>query len=323
MATFTETWPRCTEAATFFQRQLDTFASANPLLEAMAERFLQEAGVRLLNLVDHWIFPEDATLNQELLACGMVEMTLAEGDRVWRHPQARLPRVRFKSKLTTPRLSLLVEDIPFFAQCNGLELESCHGDPDSQYQCGHIDLPKGELMPITRHGYRGFAPGTLTASDHAKREKARNLFRNRRREGEEAEVLEHTLQLAERVIAEIGQDLATDVFFETEREYYLSRNAAARWQYAQQQKIGIGWANHDHHTYRCSRSSFRALMRLWQTFGFDNRERFYAGAEAGWGAQVAEHPVSRIILFSDVDMAPEELDLDFTQTGLPPQKTLV
>jgi hypothetical protein len=59
-------------------------------------------------------------------------------------------------------------------------------------------------------------------------------------------------------------------------------------------------------------------MQLWEQLGFVRRERFYAGAEAGWGAQICEHPVSRVVLFSDVDMAPEELDIDFAATDLPP-----
>ncbi|HVK05327.1 MAG TPA: hypothetical protein VM490_17755, partial [Armatimonadaceae bacterium] len=55
---------------------------------------------------------------------------------------------------------------------------------------------------------------------------------------------------------------------------------------------------------------------------FSFRERFYAGAEAGWGAQILEHPESRVILFCDVDMSPEELDVDFRETLLAPRDTL-
>src|SRR5262249_50276941 len=117
-------------------------------------------------------------------------------------------------------------------------------------------------------------------------------------------------------------DRATDEFFAAEREYYMTRNRAAKWQYEQQQKLGIGWANHDHHTYRCSRASFRATIELWHTFGFISRERFYAGVEAGWGAQGLEHPVSPVVIFADVDIAPEELDIDFASELLPLRDTL-
>jgi hypothetical protein len=113
-----------------------------------------------------------------------------------------------------------------------------------------------------------------------------------------------------------------DEFFRAERNYYMARNEAAQWQYEQQQRLGFGWANHDHHTYRCSRASFRALMGLWRSLGFEFRERFYAGAEAGWGAQVLEHPVSKVVLFADVDIAPEELNVDFASDDLAPRSSL-
>ncbi len=52
-----EPWPRCPEAAAFFDTQFRAFAAANPLIEQMAARFLDHAGVRLQNLIDHWTFP--------------------------------------------------------------------------------------------------------------------------------------------------------------------------------------------------------------------------------------------------------------------------
>jgi hypothetical protein len=318
---YTEPWPRCPEAAAFFADRFRAFAAANPPIEAMTTRF-QRAGVNLQTLVDHWILPEGAASAEELTALGLVEETLPEGDRVWAHPAARLPRLRFKRKRTTPCLALIVEDIPRFFAKNGLTLEACHGDPDSTYQCAHLSLPNGELMPITRNGYRGFAPGTLSEAEAAKLAKARKVLRERDRSGEEGNVLARTQALIESVIAEIGRDRATDEFFAAERDYYLTRNAAARWQYAQQQELGIGWANHDHHTYRSSRESFRGLIRLFHTLGFVSRERFYAGAEAGWGAQVLEHPVSRVVIFADVDMSPEELAVDYANAELPPRETL-
>jgi hypothetical protein len=56
--------------------------------------------------------------------------------------------------------------------------------------------------------------------------------------------------------------------------------------------------------------------------GFKMREKFYAGEEAGWGAQVVEHPGIEIALFLDVDLAPEELDIDFINQGLEPTERL-
>lgn len=317
-----QAWPRCPEAADFYVRQMDDFAAANPTFAEMAARFHTQAGVNILNLVDHWTLPESPGVADELTALGLVERTTNEGDRVWEHPAARLPRLRFKSKLTAPRLALAVEDIPTFVNANALTLDGHHGDPGGRYECAHHPLPHGELMIIARRGYSGFAPGTLTKEEAQKIADVRSAFQNRDRSGNDPEVLARTHALAEQAIASIGRDRAAEEFFAAERDYYMTRNAAARWQYEQQQKIGIGWANHDHHTYRSSRESFRALMRLWQTFGFVFREQFYAGAEAGWGAQVLEHPVCRIVPFCDVDLAPEELDIDFAAERLASRDTL-
>ena len=50
-------------------------------------------------------------------------------------------------------------------------------------------------------------------------------------------------------------------------------------QNARQDKLGLGWANHDHHTYRSSRRHFARLIAIFEKLGFVCRERFYAGAK--------------------------------------------
>lgn len=313
-------WPRCPEAAAFFQSTFDHFAATNPAILQLAHRFATEAGVDLAALVDHWILPPDPALEATLPSLGLIQATLPEGDVVWEHPAARLPRLRFKAKRTTPCLALGVEDIPAFAEQNGLELTACHGDPEGAYQCGHQELPHGELMPVVRRGYRGFAPGAPVSSTALA--EARVAFQTRPRGGDELAVIAEATQRFVRAAETLGQGRAVEEFFAAEREYYLARNAAARWQYARQQAIGIGWANHDHHTYRSSRAAFQALIQLFVAMGFLCRERFYAGTEAGWGAQVLEHPESRVVIFADVDISPEELDLDFATTLLSPRVEL-
>jgi hypothetical protein len=117
-------------------------------------------------------------------------------------------------------------------------------------------------------------------------------------------------------------DRACDLFFAAERDYWQRRNRAARVQKARQDRLGLGWANHDHHTYRSSRAAFVPLIAFLEKLGFRLRERFYAGADAGWGAQVLEQPVAGITIFADVDMSPEELMGDFAHTPLPPRRAL-
>ncbi|HLK55854.1 MAG TPA: hypothetical protein VKU00_04800 [Chthonomonadaceae bacterium] len=317
-----ESWPRCPAAAAFFIRQLSAFSAANPPIEAMATRFLNGAGVKLTNLVDHWALPASAELAAELTGYGLVETPTADGDCAWEHPGARLPRVRLEPGLNAPRLALAVDSLADLAEANQLPTNGQHGDPDSGYEEARYPMPNGELAAVVRQGYRGFKPGEFSASSARALTHIRTALRQRDRSGEDVSVLRKTQQLVESIIGEIGLDRATDEFFAAERDYYLPRNRAAQWQYAQQQALGFGWANHDHHTYRSARSTFRALMQLWHTLGFLSRERFYAGAEAGWGAQVLEHPVSRIVIFSDLDIAPEELNIDFANTDLAPRDEL-
>jgi hypothetical protein len=312
-----ESWPRCPVASAFFEAQLQTFMAANPDVASMEARFRFGAGVALHNLVDHWTLPETADLRDHLSAMGLCETTTSDGDRVWEHPQARLPRLRLEATLSAPRLALAAENLTDFAEANALPVQGQHGDPDSGYEEVRYPLSEGELAVVVRQGYAGFQPGELTPTAARALARARQAFRERRRDGSESDVLRDTQALVQSILDELGVDRTTDEFFAAERAYYLTRNRAARWQHGRQTELGFGWANHDHHTYRSSRTGFRALMQLWQQLGFINRERFYAGAEAGWGAQICEHPVSRVVIFADVDMAPTELNIDFAATKLP------
>jgi hypothetical protein len=115
----------------------------------------------------------------------------------------------------------------------------------------------------------------------------------------------------------LGIHRACDLFFAAEREYWQRRNRAARVQKARQDALGLGWANHDHHTYRSSRTAFHHLIGVLEELGFVCRERFYAGREAGWGAQVIEQPTAGVVIFADVDLLPEEVTGDFAHEPLP------
>ena len=66
----------------------------------------------------------------------------------------------------------------------------------------------------------------------------------------------------------------------------------------------------------------QALGQVLEMMGFQCRERFYAGREAGWGAQVIEQPQARITIFADVDLSPEEVAGDFAHRPLPEREQL-
>jgi hypothetical protein len=134
--------------------------------------------------------------------------------------------------------------------------------------------------------------------------------------------MERTLDLARSLVSDMGVDVAAWIAFEAERAHWQRRNRAAEVQKARQDSLGLGWANHDHHTFRSSREVFELLVQILETFGFHSRERFYAGAEAGWGAQVMEQPTCRFAVFADVDLSPDEVEGDFAHRPLPPRHEL-
>ncbi|HSU65353.1 MAG TPA: hypothetical protein VLJ39_00650, partial [Tepidisphaeraceae bacterium] len=180
-----------------------------------------------------------------------------------------------------------------------------------------------ELWVVERHAYRGFEISdpsphqTLALLLHTEA-----FCRRRRKFRDTAEGFAHAHRLLEAAIADLGVSRATDLFFAAEREYWQRRNRAAQAQKARQDKLGIGWANHDHHTYRSSREHFAALIAVFEKMGFHCRERFYAGGQAGWGAQVLEQPEAGIVIFADVDLSPDELFEDFSHDGLAPRSDL-
>jgi hypothetical protein len=134
--------------------------------------------------------------------------------------------------------------------------------------------------------------------------------------------MEHTLKLARALVRDMGIDTAAWIVFSAERAYWQRRNGAGQVQRARQDRLGLGWANHDHQAFRSSRNVFSLLIEILETLGFRARERFYAGSEAGWGAQVMEQPVCRLAVFADVDLAPEEVAGDFAHTPLRPRQEL-
>jgi len=119
-----------------------------------------------------------------------------------------------------------------------------------------------------------------------------------------------------------GATRPASFFFEAERTYWENRNRAARIQKFRQDQLGLGWGNHDHHTFRSSRQFFVDLNEFLLALGFEKRERYYAGAEAGWGAQISEQPLVGITVFADVDLMPDETQLDFSSHCLPPAPKL-
>jgi hypothetical protein len=231
--------------------------------------------------------------------------------------------LRAGSKQNPSSIALRPESVADFAARHNLS-RKIEGAPLSRYRQLTISEENGtRLEAVERHGYQGFVSAQLRPEQLEAMLKAKELWHTRRRVFEnDAEGFALADRLLDESLSLVGRDLTCQMFFEEERAYWEGRNRAARVQKFRQDRLGLGWGNHDHHTFRCSREHFVNLNEFLLRLGFEKRERYYAGAEAGWGAQISEQPVVGIVVFADVDLMPEELQIDFSSDKLPPTARL-
>jgi hypothetical protein len=314
-------WPLAAEAERLLRRILDQFFAESSFARLLSERTLNETATDFFEWIDH--FSLGFEHEDSLAAVGFVRETgddAPEGERVLAHPRATLPRVRLRrgTPRNALRIALRPESVVDFVAGHHLRSEIV-GEPFSRYRAVIVAQEGGaSLEAVERHAYRGFVGAGLNPADLEAIIKARELWRTRpRRLADEAEGFMVATQILKRVVALVGQDRACQYFFEEERRYWQSRNHAARVQKHRQDQLGLGWGNHDHHTFRSSRRHFVDLIQFLLQLGFHKRERFYAGAEAGWGAQILENPVTGIVVFADVDLLPDEVAIDFSSVKIP------
>ena len=311
-------WERQPRAAAFVKSVCDELVAHNAFAADFARRVSEESGNRFTDLVDTIFLGNSPDRVQNALDAGWRQ---AKGERGWdlfAHPGGMFPRLAVDSRMSGETLQIAVkaERVVDFLAAHRLP-KKVLGKPMGPYRWAevHSEGP-ATLAVIERHGHAGlFADRKADPNDVAEVSEAFRL-RDRDSFADEAEAWATLEALVHDAVGRLGQDLACDLFFAAEREYWQTRNAAARWQKGRQDRLGIGWANHDHHTYRSSRRNFAKLVRLFEAMGFHCRERFSPGKLAGWGAQVMEQPVCGIVTFNDVDIDPEELLGDFAHDGL-------
>ena len=319
-------WPLANEAEQFLRERIALFLKHNTFARNLADRMRAETATDFFEWTDHLVLSpaEEKPLRQ----AGFVPDPHAEtpnGETVYEHPRATLPRVLLRrgNENSPSLLALRPESVADFMARHNLSGEP-EGEPCSRYRRIVVAEEDGtQLEAVERRAYRGFVPAPLKRHELANIIKARELWRTRPRLfPTDAEGIRAAHQTLDRVLDLVGPDVACQLFFEAERAYWQTRNRAARMQKHRQDQLGLGWGNHDHHTFRCSREHFVDLVEFLLKLGFAKRERYYAGAEAGWGAQISEQPVAGIVVFADVDLMPDETELDFSTHKLPPAPRL-
>ena len=319
-------WPLAYEAEGLIRSLIASFTARNRFAANLTERMQRETGTDFFEWIDHMVVsPDDAkALRDTGFRCDEDAET-PQGQTVLHHPRASLPRVILADFAgpSPAQIALRVERVADFIARNNLAAEP-EGGLESRYRRAFVAEENGaRLEAVERHGYRGFVPGQLKPAQLDALLRVREFWQTRRREfASPAEGYRIANRLLHRSVPLAGRDRTCQVFFELERAYWESRNRAARTQKFRQDRLGLGWANHDHHTFRSSREHFVDLVEFFLKLGFEKRERYYAGAEAGWGAQILEQPVVGIVVFADVDLLPEETKVDFSTQRLSPAPRL-
>jgi hypothetical protein len=316
------TWSPQPAAARWVQTVLDEAARHCSFLARLRQRMLDETGTRLLDWVDHIALPEGDAALAELSSVGYEPVT-NDRSTVWTNSTGLFPRVRSMAGQNR-QIVLKVEAVADFLAAHMITNVAIEGAFLASVRRAQVAHENGvEVWVLERHGSLAFEPPANESVPLAAIARHYEALRLRKRDfDDEADGFALAHKLADAAIAELGQDRTCELFFTAERDYWQRRNQAGRIQRARQEALGLGWANHDHHTYRSSRAQFTRLIAFLEKLGFQLRERFYAGREAGWGAQVLEHPVTGIMIFADVDLSPEEVSQNFSHEPLPPRDQL-
>lgn len=312
MSALTGSWAPQPAAEALLGQALAEALGRSPRLQSLADRLRAACGVRLRDLVDHLAL--DDTARRDFAAVGWSRT----GSGVLEHHQGHFPAI-IDGASGRVRVVLRVENLEELLHALDLDAE-IRGEPRAPLRMAQL-FSEGtvDVGAVERNGGPGFEvtrvdDGLLTAATiHAQ------LFALRRRGFPTTEQgFEHVEFLVRSAVDDLGPHLACHLFFAAERQTWAASCTAATVQEGRQRTAGIGWANVDHHTFDSSRPWFRRTVALLELLGYQCRELFYAGDQAGWGSQILEQPVLRSTIFADIDLAPHEVDIDFAHMDLEP-----
>ena len=314
-------WRPCPETSQRIWGHVEQQVATLPFAAELSDRMLHETGTRFCDWIDHLALPESDPLVQDLSQLGY-QCDVSDSPDVYRHELAMLPTIRLVDG-PTAAICLHVDDVADFACAHRIEA-NIDGNVGAQMRRLVVaENPHLAMEVIERHGDPGFVSREPSSEQVVASLHHAEAFRRRKRNCESDRAgFECAQELIQDSIQDLGVNWTCDLFFAAEREYWQSRNRAARVQKRRQDRLGLGWGNHDHHTYRCSRENFVRLIEVLELLGFHCRERFYGGAEAGWGAQVLEQTNAGIVIFADVDLSVSEVAGDFAHEGLPTREDL-
>lgn len=317
-------WTCQPEAERLLIEMMDECIRSNKEIAELDSALTALTSTRLFDWLDHLTGGLSPETEEKLVEAGFEQEEMAKSHRVYFHPGAQLPRViLYNHAQPVTGLAVMVDSIADYLMVRGLN-RSIEGSLFSSYRrCNISTENQVSLWVVERRGSRVVEP-VVTDSTQVQNylyavERWKTIPRS---QADEEKAFDNAFEVAQELVRLLGTDLAAWAVLEVERDYWQSKNTAGQIQKNRQDRVGMGWANHDHHTFRSSRKHFVRLVQFFELLGFHCRERFYAGAEAGWGAQVMENPRARLVLFLDVDLSPEEIEIDFAHHKLAEREKL-
>jgi hypothetical protein len=315
-------WEVHPELDEFVRKQVDLFLSKNKFANELSDKMLKMTSTRFVDWVDYIMIPESAVKRKDLEKLGMVEVknkNKPEGSTVFKHMRSYLFPIVL-SKENVMEIAIKPESLDDFLQVLALEIE-VEGKPFSHLRKAEIKKEGNYLLSaVERRGYDGFI--VKDSDDIEQYIDALSLFYMRARYfGSDEEGMRQIEMLIDESLELVDSGRISDAFFRSERAYWQKRNRAGQIQKSRQDALGLGWGNHDHHTYRSSRTNFHRMIKIFEKMGYECREKYYAGEKAGWGAQILEHPVCNIVVFTDVDLNPDEVQIDFAHKPFDEKET--
>ncbi len=323
-------WLRHPEAAAFVIEQLDQFTASVPPIGALRDKMMAQTNNRLIDWLDHLVLVDDDAVRGQLADLGFEpeDVPATPRDTVYHHPGGVFPWLLLRKETTAApgdivAAAISVEDVSAFLMARRVTA-SIEGAVLGPYRRAKVWQSDGrEFLAVERRGYRGFVPLRMEPDYPLRYLRAYERWATRPRLFDDARAgMEQTLALARTLVSDLGTDAAAWVFLQAEQACWKQRNRAGQVQKNRQDSLGLGLANRDHAAFRSSRETFTLLIQILETLGFRPRERFHAGAEAGWGAQVMEQPACRFAIFADVDLSPNEVERDFGRQPLIPRRAL-
>lgn len=317
-------WKCQPEAEELLLNILNKCKEHNPYIAEFEKELHKHTSTRLFDWIDHLSIENSDGIEKLLENVGFVSEQATATYRIFHHPGAQLPRVVLKDlQVPSSEVAITVDRIEDFLMVHRISVP-IEGSPFSSFRRACICQDnETSFCVVERRGSLTMEPTYTDQTDVYQYFVCKEKWKTRPRGlDDEDRAIEMSLLTAQEIIEVLGEDRAASLILECEREYWQARNLAGQLQKNRQDRLGLGWANHDHHTFRSSRQRFHHLVRLFEMLGFHCRERYYAGKEAGWGAQVMENPRARLVLFLDVDLDPHEVEIDFAHQPIPPLNQL-